>query len=105
MNRIFDELLVGELFGRVEFDVNDPDTADVLRLDSLCPGFDLDSNTGEITLRLKSLLLRLLINTLYIYIKNTNQQTGKFALVRSEVNQKKKHKISFNVYFMFSEWL
>lgn len=40
----------GELFGRVEFDVNDPDTADVLRLDSLCPGFDLDSNTGEITL-------------------------------------------------------
>lgn len=70
LNRIFDELQAGELFGRVEFDVNDPDTADVLRLDSLCPGFDLDSNTGEITLRLKSLLLRLLINTLYIYTMN-----------------------------------
>lgn len=63
---MFDELKAGELFGRVEFDVNDPDTADVLRLDSLCPGFDLDFNTGEITLRLKSSLLRLLINSTFI---------------------------------------
>lgn len=61
---------MGELFGWVKFDVNDLDIVDVLWLDFLCLGFDLDFNMGEIILRLKFLLLCFLINILYIYIMN-----------------------------------
>lgn len=73
---MFDELKVGELFGWVEFDVNDLDIVDVLWLDFLCLGFDLDFNMGEIILRLKFLLLCFLINSIFIlwifYIENIN---------------------------------